>query len=195
MMPQKQNPDFLELTRAGAGKLIGALNGLLSVCKGLPSGYNRDLQMDKEYLFDAVETVPLTLHVLAEGFQGLAIQRRRIAEALQDESLYATDCVEYLVAKGVPFAQAHRAVGEMMGTCRRGHTQPSNLPLKTIQRFSPLFGKDVYRLFDPAASVARKRSYGSTNPLRVGREIRKWKASLRRKNPSHHPGTMPHASL
>ena len=174
MMPQKQNPDFLELTRAAAGKWIGALNGLLSVCKGLPSGYNRDLQMDKEHLFDAVEIVPLTLNVLAEGFQGLEIQRRRIAEALKDESLYATDCVEYLVAKGVPFAQAHRAVGELMGYCRRNQTQPSKLPLKTIQRFSPSFGKEVERLFDPEVSVARKRSYGSTNPTLVGGEIRRW---------------------
>jgi len=179
MMPQKRNPDFLELTRAGAGKLIGALTGLLAVCKGLPSGYNRDLQADKEHLFFAVDVARGMLEVLTEGFQGIAVQPHRVAAALRDEALYATDAAEYLVAKGVPFAQAHRAVGELMGYCRRHHQQPSELTVATFRRFSPTFSEDVRCLFDPAVSVARKRSVGSTNPRLVAQQLRLWQRRVK----------------
>ncbi len=180
MMPQKQNPDFLELTRAGAGKLIGLLTGFLSVCKALPSGYNRDLQMDKEHLFEAVDLSSGMLEVLTEGFSGLIVQRQKIAQALKDESLYATDLAEYLVTKAVPFAQAHRAVGELMGYCRRNDKQPSELPLRILQRFSPYFTAQALRLLNPAVSVARKRSLGGTSPIQVAHQLRRWKAALRR---------------
>lgn len=180
MMPQKHNPDFLELTRAEAGALIGTLTGFLAVCKGLPSGYNRDLQMDKAHLFRAVDAAGGMLAVLAEGFYGLTVQRARIEQALQDDALYATDLAEYLVARRVPFAQAHRAVGELMGYCRRRRHRPSELTLATFRRFSPAFAADVQRLFDPAASVARKRSFGSTQPTLVARQLQRWQNVLRR---------------
>ncbi len=180
MMPQKQNPDFLELTRAGAGILIGKLTGLLSVLKGLPTGYNRDLQVDKEHLIEAVDLSGGMLQVLTEGFKGLKIKRQKIEEALKDESLYATDLAEVLVGQGVSFAQAHRAVGELMGYCRRAGKSPSQLPVKILQQFSPHFDSGIHRLLNPAVSVSRKRSLGSTNPHRVLRELRRWKVSLRR---------------
>ena len=174
MMPQKQNPDFLELTRAGTGILVGTLTALLMVTKGLPSGYNRDLQADKGPLFRALDTAEGMLAVLAEGFHGLRVRRDRIAETLRDEALYATDLAEYLVAKGVPFAQAHRAVGELMGYCRRHRQQPSELTLATWRQFSSHFAEEARRLCDPAVSVARKRSLGSTNPRLVAQQLRLW---------------------
>lgn len=179
MMPQKQNPDFLELSRAGAGKLIGALTGLLAICKGLPSGYNRDLQLDKEHLFAAIDTVTGMLEVLTEGIGGVIVQRARIAAALRDEALYATDLAEYLVAKGVPFAQAHRAVGELMGYCRQHQRQPSELTVATLRQFSPQFTEEVHRLFNPERSVARKRSLGSTHPRLVAQQLRQWQRRVR----------------
>lgn len=179
MMPQKQNPDFLELTRAECGSLIGTLTGFLTVCKALPSGYNRDLQVDKAHLFRAVDAAGGMLAVLTEGFRGLTVRKDRITAALQGEALYATDLAEYLVARGVPFAQAHRAIGELMGYCRQHRQRPSELPLATLRRFSPAFGPNVRTLFDPAVSVARKRSAGSTAPRLVARQLAHWKARLR----------------
>lgn len=179
MMPQKQNPDFLELTRAECGTLIGTLTGFLAVCKALPSGYNRDLQVDKAHLFRAVDAATGMLAVLTEGFRGLTIRRDRIAAALQDEALYATDLAEYLVAHGVPFAHAHRAVGELMGYCRRHRQRPSDLPLAALRRFSPAFQANVRSLFNPAVSVARKRSAGGTAPRLVARQLRRWTQRLR----------------
>lgn len=178
MMPQKQNPDFLELTRAGAGKIIGGLTGLLSICKGLPSGYNRDLQLDKEPLFAAIDVSRGMLAVLAEGFRGVIVHRPRIAQALRDDALYAGDLAEYLVARGVPFAQAHRAVGELMGYCRRRGQRPSSLPVTILRRFSPSFDEGARRLFDPDVSVNRKRSLGSTNPQLVADALRRWQQQV-----------------
>ena len=179
MMPQKQNPDFLELTRAGAGRLIGLLTGLLAACKALPSGYNRDLQVDKEHLFAAVDTAEGILTVLAQGFQGLKIHRPPIEAALQDEALYATDLAEHLVGKGVPFARAHRTIGELMGYCRRHHQPLPKLSEATLRRFSPhLTTADVRRLLNPSVSVARKRSSGSTHPTQVWRQLQRWRRLL-----------------
>ena len=180
MMPQKQNPDFLELTRANAGKLIGVLTGFLAVCKSLPSGYNRDLQVDKEHLLAAVDTTSQMLDVLIEGFHGLIIRPDAIQQALRNEALYATDLAEYLVEKGVPFAQAHHAVGELMGYCRQHQQQPSELTVATLRRFSPHFGSDVHRLFDPQVSVSRKQSLGSTNPRLVARQLAHWQRRVSR---------------
>lgn len=179
MMPQKHNPDFLELTRAGAGKMIGALTGLLATCKGLPSGYNRDLQLDKEHLFAALDTAHGMLVVLAEGCRGVTVQCARVAAALRDEALYATDLAEYLVGRGVPFAQAHRAVGELMAHCREHRQRPSELTVATWQRFSSKFDDGARALLDPAVSVARKRSAGSTNPRLVAAQLRHWRHRVR----------------
>ncbi|MBI4227707.1 MAG: hypothetical protein HY600_05515 [Candidatus Omnitrophica bacterium] len=178
-MPQKQNPDFLELTRAECGTLIGTLTGFLTVCKALPSGYNRDQHVDKAHLFRAVDAATGMLAALTEGFHGLTVQRDRLSAALQGEALYATDLAEYLVAHGVPFAQAHRAVGELMGYCRQHRQRPSELTLATLRRFSPAFQADARRLFDPAVSVARKRSDGGTAPRLVARQLRRWQRVVR----------------
>ena len=179
MMPQKQNPDFLELTRAGSARIIGNLSAMLTLLKGLPSGYQRDLQLDKEILFEAVDRMEGMLAVLAVGFHGIRWSRQAMAAQLKDESLYATDLAEYLVTKGVPFAQAHRSVGQLLSHADRTKTNLKTMPLAVYRKFSTAFGQDVVRLLDPAVSVQRKRSVGSTNPAQVRRQIRRWKSLLK----------------
>ncbi len=179
MMPQKQNPDFLELIRAGAARITGNFAALSGIVKGLPSGYHRDLQMDKELVFEAADLAQGMLQVLIEGISGIRWNRGRLAAQLADEALYATDLAEFLVGKGIPFASAHRAIGELMKQVHKRDGTLRSLPLHQWRRFSPAFDATVYRLLDPAVSVNRKRSLGSTQPAQVQRELRNWKAHLR----------------
>ncbi len=179
MMPQKQNPDFLELIRAGSSRIIGNLTAILNLLKGLPTGYQRDLQNDKELLFEGIDRIEGMLAVLAVGFRGIHWNRKKLANSLSDESLYATDLAEYLVSKGIPFSQAHRAVGQLLSHVDHQGTRLRSLELTALRRFSPAFDQGVYRLFDPISSVRRKRSTGSTNPMMVTQAIRRWKAALR----------------
>ena len=178
MMPQKQNPDFLELARGGSARVLGQLSSFMTLLKGLPSGYQRDLQLDKEILFDALDWTAGMLSVLIPGIQGMRWNTKAAQTQLQDESIYATDLAEYLVQKGVPFAQAHRVVGQLLSHADREGKRLSRLSLETFRRFSSAFGRDVLGLFDPAVSVGRKRSAGSTNPAQVARQIRRWKSIL-----------------
>ena len=179
MMPQKQNPDFLELTRAGCARLAGNLTAMLALLKGLPSGYQRDLQLDKEILFEGIDRAEGMLEALTLGLKGLKWDRGALARQLRDEPLYATDLAEYLVAKGVPFAQAHQAVGRLLS-----HAAARKIPLRTLglaafRRFSPAFGPDARKLLDPQVSVRRKRTAGSTNPGMVRQTIRRWRSLLK----------------
>lgn len=178
MMPQKQNPDFLELVRAGASMVTGCLTSLLGLMKGLPTGYQRDLQCDKESLFQAFDRMEGMLSVMTEGFSGILWNPQRINLQLKNDSLYATDLAEYLVTKGVPFAQAHRAVGQLLSHAQRLGKGLRFLPLATFWRFSPSFGPDVVRLLDPASSVRWKKSTGSTQPRGVEKAIRRWRLRL-----------------
>ncbi len=178
MMPQKQNPDFLELTRAGSAKISGDLSAMLALLKGLPSGYQRDLQLDKEIFFGAADRLEGMLAVITAGFGAIRWNRARIAGQLADESLYATDLAEYLVAKGVSFAEAHRAVGKLLTYADREGVSLRALPLKTLRRFSAGFDQSLHKLLDPIGSVRRKKSFGSTNPSLVAKAIRRWKKKL-----------------
>ncbi len=179
MMPQKQNPDFLELIRANSAKLIGDQTSFLTLLKGLPSGYQRDLQLDKEILFGALDRAEGMVETLSAGTTGLRWNRKALAAQLQDDSLYATDLAEYLVRKGLPFTQAHQTVGRLLTHADRAGKQLSQLPLETFRRFSPAFGRDILKLFNPSVSVSLKRSPGSTNPAEVSRQIRRWKSLLK----------------
>ncbi len=176
MMPQKQNPDFLELTRGGAAKVIGSLTSLLTLLKGLPSGYQRDLQLDKQILFEAVDQVEGMLSVISVGLRGIRWNRPAMTAQLKNESIYATDLAEYLVAKGVPFAKAHRAVGQLLAHAEKTRSSLKRLP---VVEFAKEFGPDAPRLIDPRASVLGKRSAGSTHPSQVAKQIRRWKLALK----------------
>ncbi len=179
MMPQKQNPDFLELIRAGQARVLGNLTGMLGLLKGLPSGYQRDLQLDKEFLFEAFDRTQVMVQVLRQGFQGIQWNKKKLLAQLMDESLYATDLAEYLVAKGVPFAQAHRASGKLFSYLDRQEVSIRAVSLDSLRRFHPALDQGVYKLFNPASSVSRKRSAGSTHPAKVALSVRQWKRRLR----------------
>ncbi|GAB4527364.1 MAG: argininosuccinate lyase [Anaerolineae bacterium] len=170
LMPQKRNPDPLELVRGKTGRIIGHLAGLLVTLKGLPSGYNKDLQEDKEPVFDTYDTLSLLLPILAGLVQTLRLHPERMRAAL-DEAMLATDLADYLVMKGVPFREAHHLTGQVVRLAEQKGCKLSALPLADFQAISNAFEQDVYTVFDFAAAVARRNAYGGTAPEAVRRQI------------------------
>ena len=180
MMPQKKNPDVAELTRAKTGRVVGALVALLIVLKGLPLSYNRDLQEDKEPLFDSVESVKAALAVMAALVSGLTFLGGRLREAARDGYLNATDMADYLVLKGMAFRQAHEVVGRVVRRCLAKRCRIEDLSLKELQsRFSPLFGRDVFDYIGLEACIARRRATGGTATATVKKAIEAAKVRLR----------------
>lgn len=161
LMPQKRNPDSLELLRGKAGRLIGHLTGLLTTLKGLPTGYNKDLQEDKEPLFDALDTLHLALPVAAGVIRTLRVYPERMAAAL-DDGMLATDLADYLVRQGVPFRQSHHLVGLAVRRAGELGVPLHTLPLSEFQAVSPVFGPDLYEIFDFRRSVEARSSEGGT---------------------------------
>ncbi len=170
LMPQKRNADPMELARGKSGRLIGHLTGLLTTLKGLPSGYNKDLQEDKEMLFDAVDTVRTLLPVVTAVIGTLHINAEAMQAALRDEML-ATDLADYLVRRGVPFRDAHHLVGQVVQQATVDNVGLSELPLTTLQTISPKFSGDVVDVFDFKAAVERKNTKGGTAPQAVREQI------------------------
>ncbi len=177
LMPQKKNPDLFELGRSKAGKLIGLLGGLLTTLKGLPSTYDKDLQEDKPPVFSAYDTLMELLPALGGAIATLQVNREKLAAAL-DPALFATDLADYLVEKGVPFRQAHEFVGKAVLLAEEQGVSLESLPFEAYQAISPLFEADVYALFDPLRSVARRRAEGGTAPEAVQRQLMAAKALL-----------------
>ena len=171
MMPQKKNPDILELVRGGSGKIYGALMEILTIMKALPLTYNRDMQHDKEPLFRVVDEVSNSLKILALFFKKLKVNKDKANRMLEDDGLYATDIMEYLVKKGIPLKDAHDIVGKLMLYCEDKGLSISETPLNKLRSFSPKFNRDVYKLLDAKHSVNFKKSYGSTNPKKVNQEV------------------------
>jgi argininosuccinate lyase len=159
LMPQKKNPDALELIRGCAGRMYGNRIGFLTVIKGLPLSYNRDMQLDKEPLFDSFDTVIAELKVMNGLIKTLKFNKKKIAAQLYDESLYATDIVYYLVGKGVPFKTAHTLVGKLVKYSADNCVEIKEMSQKELNAVSEkLIKKDIVKLFDPAVSVKSKRS-------------------------------------
>ncbi len=179
LMPQKKNPDVLELLRGQAGLVIGQLTALLTVLKGLPLTYNRDLQWDKLCVFGALDGTQEGLEVLAHLLRHVRIRRDAARRLLQTQTLCATDLAEYLVARGVAFREAHEAVGRLIRLAEDRGERLSDLPLAVWRRAAPQFDDAARRLLDPRRSVARKRSAGSTQPAQVRRAIARWRRRLR----------------
>jgi argininosuccinate lyase len=180
LMPQKQNPDVLELTRGKAGRIAGHLSGLLNTLKGLPSTYNKDLQEDKEPLFDTVDTLVTLLIALTGLVETMQFNPDRMLAAL-DEGMLATDVADYLVAKGVPFREAHGIVGRLVRRSLDNNTLLSKLPIEDYKAISSAFDSDVYSVFDFAASVAKRKAPGGTAPEAVRQQIvqaEKWLADF-----------------
>jgi argininosuccinate lyase len=157
IMPQKVNPDFLELTRGMTGRMYGNLLSVITVMKGLPLAYNRDMQWDKQPLFYSVEKVSKVLSIMARMLKGVKVNRPNIERALLDESLYATDLAEYLVAKGLDSREAHSAVGKLVASTLENKERISSLTLVELRRFSAKFDRDIFKLMDPNISVKSRR--------------------------------------
>jgi argininosuccinate lyase len=167
IMPQKKNPDMVELVRGKAAGVAGRLVSLLGTLKGLASGYNRDLQETKPPVFDAAETVRLSLRAMLLAVEGLKADAARMRRAAEDPQILATDLAEYLAARGVPFREAHGAVARLMKHCADRGASPAGMPLAELREFSAAFGEDVYARLTPEASVASKKSPGGTAPALV----------------------------
>jgi argininosuccinate lyase len=161
LMPQKKNPDVFELARGKAGRLIGHLTGLLTTLKGLPSSYNKDLQEDKEPLFDAIDTLALALPVLAGAIETMSPQPDRMTAALRDDML-ATDLADWLVAQGVPFRQSHGIVGEVVRLAERRGCSLRDLALSDLQTIHPAFTADALAVWDFKRSVEQRAAPGGT---------------------------------
>jgi argininosuccinate lyase len=178
MMPQKKNPDPLELVRGKAGRAIGNLTGFLVTMKGLPTGYNKDLQEDKEPLFDAEDTLAVSLDATASVIRNLALHPDRTGRAAAG-LLLATDVADYLVSRGMPFRQAHEVVGAMVRQLLAQKRDFESLSLDEWRQSSPLFGDDVKEHVTAAASVKVRKTPQSTNPDAVKAaltELRSWLA-------------------
>ncbi len=179
LMPQKKNPDVLELVRGQAGLVNGHLVACLTMLKGLPLSYHRDLQWDKRPLCEAIELSLDALAVLARVWRHVRVRTERVADLLAFDALCATDLAEYLVERGVAFAEAHTIVGRVVAEAERRGTTLRALGLKTLKRFSPRFDARALKRLDPRQSVQYKRSLGSTNPQQVKQALRQWRQRLK----------------
>src|SRR5438093_3405124 len=178
LMPQKKNPDMAELTRGRAGRLIGNLVTLLTILKGLPSSYNRDLQEDKEALFDSVDTVRSALEMFAAMLPELKINRERMQAAASDPNLLATNLAEYLVKRGMPFRRAHTIIGSLVADCVIRGIALNQIPFAELKKRSSLFDVDVANIFDVRRSLSQRRAIGAPSSKTVAAQIKRWKAKL-----------------
>ncbi len=166
MMPQKRNPDALELARGSGARVLGDLVAMLATIKGLPSGYNKDLQEDKRTLFDAVDGMVLLLPAVAGSLRTLTFQREKMAAAVSS-AMMATDLADYLVRKQVSFREAHGAVGKLVREAEEGGIEMTALPMSSFAAAHPAFGADVLDELLPAASLAHRNIAGGTGPEAV----------------------------
>ena len=183
IMPQKVNPDVLELIRGKTGRVIGNLQTLLVLVKGLPLAYNRDLQEDKPPLFDSFDTVAACLEVAAPLVAGAELDRASIAQRLDAGHLDATALMEHLILRGIPQRTAHYLVGRLVRTALDRGLRLADLPLAEFQAAEPGLDQSVYGVLGPAQAVAAAQSYGSTAPEQVRRQIAHWKEQLRDEAP------------
>ncbi|MFA5062686.1 MAG: argininosuccinate lyase [Candidatus Omnitrophota bacterium] len=179
IMPHKKNPDILELIRGSVGKIQGDLLNVLTLMKGLPYSYNRDLQLDKPPLFDAVDTVKGILEIFVALFGNIVIKKEAVNSRLSDEALFSVDIVEYLIKKGVSYREAHDIVGRMIRDCLDKGKEISGLTELELKKYSGKLGKDVRKILNALASVNLKSSSGGTSPKLVARQLNKWQKELK----------------
>ena len=178
LMPQKKNPDMAELTRGKTGRVYGALMGLLTTMKGLPLTYNRDLQEDKEGLFDAVDTVSLVLRTLTAMLATVKIRAPRMAQAASDPALMATDLAEALVRQGIPFREAHHQVGRFVAACQKRGLTLAQADLSLMRESIPSATEEFLSLFDPRHSTEARNLLGGTAPAQVEAQLARWQEAL-----------------
>ncbi len=178
LMPQKKNPDVCELTRGKSGRLYGNLVSVMVAVKGLPLTYNRDLQEDKEPLFDSFETVSIALRVNAEMVAAMRINRDRCAAAVSDPLLLATDLADYLVRRGVPFRKAHELVGKAVAVSVGTGTALNELSLDQFKEISPEYGEDVHEVFNLDRAFSLRTNPGAPSADNTARRIAYWQEQL-----------------
>lgn len=176
IMPQKKNPDVAELVRGKTGRVYGSLITLLTVMKGLPLAYNKDMQEDKECVFDAIDTVELCVPVFAAMLDTLTVLPRNMRNAASGGFINATDCADYLVKKGMPFREAYMIVGRLVNMCIKSGETLDTLPLKDFRSISNLFGADVYQALELKTCVNGRTVYGGPASDSVKQQIANIKA-------------------
>lgn len=179
LMPQKKNPDVCELTRGKTGRLIGNLVSLLTVLKGIPMTYNRDLQEDKEAVFDSLDQVKIVLEVYSAMVRELKFDFSIMQAAADDPGLLATDLADYLVVRGVPFRQAHEAIGALVAYGQTQQRGLRELSLEEFRRFNHSFEADLYDVFQLRSAMGKRTAIGAPSPKNVAAELEGWDAKLR----------------
>ncbi|MFP7310193.1 argininosuccinate lyase [Bacillus safensis] len=178
MMPQKKNPDMAELIRGKTGRVYGNLMGLLTIMKGLPLTYNKDLQEDKEGMFDTVKTIAGSLQIFTGMIQTMTVNEDVMKKATKEDFSNATEVADYLAKKGMPFREAHEIVGKLVYTCIQKGIYLSDLPFETFTEASDLFEQDIYTVLDPYVAVEKRTSAGGTGFKQIQLALEKAKACL-----------------
>jgi argininosuccinate lyase len=178
LMPQKKNPDIAELTRGKAGRMVGNLMALLTLLKGLPMTYNRDLQEDKERLFDSVDTIRATVRIVAAMLQNTAVNGAVCAQASSDPALLATDLADYLVRNGMPFRQAHHVVGAVVAFAEKANKKLNELTTEEYQAIDKNFGADIHATFQLEKALALRNLTGAPSAAQVRKQLARWNKSL-----------------
>lgn len=184
IMPQKKNPDMAELIRGKTGRVYGNLFGLLTVMKGTPLAYNKDMQEDKEGMFDTVKTVKGSLKIFAGMIETMKVNRKQMEKAVSQDFSNATELADYLAAKGVPFREAHEIVGKLVLYCIQNDKFLLDLSMDEFKQASPLFEQDIYTILEPRNVVARRNSAGGTGFEQVRLAIEKAKNIIKNKKPA-----------
>ncbi len=178
LMPQKKNPDVAELTRGKAGRVFGHLVSLLTLLKGLPMTYNRDLQEDKEPLFDTSDTLQATLRLMAGLLEHTTVNATACAAAARDPALLATDLADYLVRRGLPFRRAHHVVGQVVALAEQSGKTLSELSLAQLRSVNATFEADALEVFDLSKAMAKRNLIGAPGTQEVQRQLRHWRDVL-----------------
>ncbi|HEL2058204.1 TPA: argininosuccinate lyase [Streptococcus suis] len=178
IMPQKKNPDMAELIRGKTGRVYGNLVGLLTVMKSLPLTYNKDLQEDKEGMFDTAETVLISIDILAGMLKTMTVHKERMAQSTEKDFSNATELADYLANKGMPFRQAHEIVGKLVLECSKAGYYLQDVPLDRYQEISSILGPDIYTALESKTAVSRRNSLGGTGFESIYWQIQQAKEQL-----------------
>ena len=174
LMPQKKNPDIAEIARGKSGRLVGNLVSLLTLLKGLPMTYNRDLQEDKERLFDSVDTIRSTIRLMAAMMSNIAVKAENCKNAASDPNLLATDLTDYLVERKVPFREAHHIVGALVALAEKIDKPLNLLSIKEMEGVSKKFKADALDVFDLKKALDKRNITGSPGTKEVKKQLRSW---------------------
>lgn len=188
LMPQKKNPDLAELSRGKSGRVIGNLVSVLTLLKGLPMTYNRDLQEDKERLFDTADTVRACLRIMAAMIAHTNVVLESCQAAAKDPGLLATDLADYLVQIGVPFRESHRLVGEVVALAEEKNQPLDKLTLRDIQSIDPRFQSDALKVFSLDRGLGKRQTTGSPGWKEVQRQLEYWQTRLNRERADNADG-------